>query len=101
MFESRLIENEKTIMTKLISSANEGENDTRRAPAPAMYWSCPQMYGTKPPKLRAHASVVYEDRMYIFGGTGKTLCSDTLYVLELGNIYIFIIKLPAVTNYKI
>jgi hypothetical protein len=88
MFESRLIENERISMTKLISSDSKSNgivDDMKRAPAPAMYWSCPVMHGTKPPKLRAHASVVYEDKMYVYGGTDKTLCSDTLYVLELGN----------------
>lgn len=88
MFESRIIENGKGSMTKLISSSFPGskkEDDVKPAPPPAMYWSCPPISGTPPPKLRAHASVVYGDRMYVYGGTGKTICSDTLYVLELGN----------------
>jgi hypothetical protein len=103
MFESRLIENEKVVsMTKLVSATN-ADNSKRRgpyyeeeeeeervdstlpAPAPAMYWSCPEMFGkVKPPKLRAHSSVVYGDKMYVYGGTSKSKCSDTLYILELG-----------------
>ncbi|KAI7892115.1 uncharacterized protein EV154DRAFT_198474 [Mucor mucedo] len=89
MFESRFIQNEEVSLTKLISiesnKATQVAKDTqRRAPAPAMYWSCPQIYGDIPPKIRAHASVVLGDKMFVFGGTSKTLCSDTLYVLELG-----------------
>lgn len=88
MFESRFIENEKVSITKLISTENKKTTaqveEMSRAPAPAMYWSCPQMYGKIPPKIRAHSSVVFEDKMFVFGGTSKTQCSDTLYVLELG-----------------
>lgn len=88
MFESRFIQNEEVSLTKLIPNENtktQVTKDTqRRAPAPAMYWSCPQIYGNLPPKIRAHASVVLADKMFVFGGTSKTMCSDTLYVLELG-----------------
>lgn len=80
MFESRFIENEEVSVTKLIST----DIDMSRTPATAMYWSCPQMYGKIPPKLRAHSSVVFGDKMFVFGGTSKSQCSDTLYVLELG-----------------
>ncbi|RCI01492.1 hypothetical protein CU098_011567, partial [Rhizopus stolonifer] len=59
---------------------------TGYAPSPAMYWSRPDMFGMRPPKLRAHASAEYNGNMYVFGGTSKTLCSDTLYVLDLGKI---------------
>ncbi|CAO0792332.1 unnamed protein product [Mucor circinelloides] len=91
MFESRLIENEKVSMTKLVDSEpktpvykqKKPTDDVSYAPAPAMYWSCPEMYGTRPPKLRAHASVVYDGKMFVYGGTSKNTCSDTLYVLEL------------------
>lgn len=92
MFESRLIENENLSMTKLVQSEPKAVNkrkitteDVSYAPAPAMYWSCPEMYGIKPPKLRAHASVVYDGKMFVYGGTSKNTCSDTLYILELGN----------------
>jgi hypothetical protein len=55
------------------------------APAPAMYWSHPKTYGTIPPQVRAHASVVYEERMFVFGGSTKSQqCLDTLYTLDLG-----------------
>ncbi|KAK4520427.1 uncharacterized protein ATC70_008562 [Mucor velutinosus] len=91
MFESRLIENEKVAMTKLVDAEpktlvnkqKKPTKDVSYAPAPAMYWSCPEMYGTRPPKLRAHASVVYNGKMFVYGGTSKNKCSDTLYVLEL------------------
>lgn len=93
MFESRLIENEKVSATKLMDAEpkapvhgqKKSAQDVGYAPAPAMYWSCPEMYGTRPPKLRAHASVVYDGKMFVYGGTSKNTCSDTLYVLELGN----------------
>lgn len=77
-------------MKKLVTATNEIKptNKMRYAPAPAMYWSCPSVFGIKPPKLRAHASVVYGDRMFVYGGTSKSTCSDTLYILELGNKFI-------------
>lgn len=95
MFESRFItEHGKLSMKTLVAAANTNETTAavteptkkmRYAPAPAMYWSCPQVFGIKPPKLRAHASVVYGDKMFVYGGTNKSTCSDTLYILELGN----------------
>ncbi|KAI8885912.1 galactose oxidase [Backusella circina FSU 941] len=48
-----------------------------------MYWSRPTLFGIVPPKLRAHVSVVYEDKMFVFGGAEKSQCSDTLYVFDL------------------
>lgn len=86
MFESKLLENERASMTKLVVQEINAV-DVEHAPAPAMYWSCPPVFGTKPPKMRAHSSVVFQDKMFVFGGTSKTLCSDILYILELGNLY--------------
>lgn len=86
MFESKLLENERASMTKLVVQ-EKNTVDVEHAPAPAMYWSCPPVFGTKPPKMRAHSSVLFQDKMFVFGGTSKTLCSDILYILELGNIY--------------
>jgi hypothetical protein len=89
MFESRFItEHEKLSVKTLVSATHNKETKPvkmRYAPAPAMYWSCPQVFGIQPSKLRAHASVVYGDRMFVYGGTSKSTCSDTLYILELGN----------------
>ncbi|GAA5803685.1 hypothetical protein HPULCUR_009168 [Helicostylum pulchrum] len=82
MFESKLLENERASMTKLVVQEINAV-DVEHAPAPAMYWSCPPVFGTKPPKMRAHSSVVFQDKMFVFGGTSKTLCSDILYILEL------------------
>lgn len=86
MFESKLFENERASMTKLVVQ-EKNTVDVEHAPAPAMYWSCPPVFGSKPPKMRAHSSVVFQDKMFVFGGTSKTLCSDILYILELGNLY--------------
>ncbi|CEP07637.1 hypothetical protein [Parasitella parasitica] len=84
LFESRSIENDKTFVKATAVNKQKGlSEDVGYAPAPAMYWSRPEMYGAKPPKLRAHASVVYDGKMFVYGGTSKNTCSDTLYVLEL------------------
>lgn len=91
-FESRVIENDSVSLTKLVDSntaASKEDEERRYAPSPAMYWSRPKTFGIKPPSLRAHASAVYEDKMYVFGGTTKSSCSDTLYVFELGIVVLF------------
>lgn len=78
----------KVLVTEKVDTKEE-----RYAPSPAMYWSRPKTFGIKPPSLRAHASVVYQDKMYVFGGTTKSSCSDTLYVFELDT---FIWSIPRV-----
>ena len=70
------------------TSRSLGPLNTGYAPSPAMYWSRPDVYGcARPPELRAHSSVEYGGKMYVFGGTNKSLCSDKLYILDLGNIH--------------
>jgi hypothetical protein len=79
------------------------ESSERHAPAPAMYWSHPKTYGTIPPQVRAHASVVYEERMFVFGGSTKSQqCLDTLYTLDLGSLsllFFMIIYLLSIYRY--
>lgn len=92
MFESKLLESkwleaeqQRTNKLETTTTKEKSRVDVDHAPAPAMYWSCPPVFGTKPPKMRAHASVVFQDKMFVFGGTSKSLCSDILYILDLGN----------------
>ncbi|KAI8877825.1 galactose oxidase [Backusella circina FSU 941] len=86
IFESRFIENDKIQpLTKLVTNDDDDDDDdVGHAPAPAMYWSNPKTYGTVPPQVRAHASAVFEERMFVFGGSTKSQqCLDTLYTLDL------------------
>lgn len=61
-----------------------GQGGGVQAPAPAMYWSLPSVYGKIPKPTRAHVSVVVGDLMYVFGGTDSKHCLGSLYTLELG-----------------
>ena len=88
MFESRLVQDERISLTKLVPLSatklfNSKEEISSVAPAPSMYWSRPQVYGTKLPPLRAHATVIHNEKLYLYGGTGKSQCSDALYILDL------------------
>ncbi|CEG80587.1 hypothetical protein RMATCC62417_14898 [Rhizopus microsporus] len=78
--------NEAKLMFK---TAKEEDNKKTLdlAPTPAMYWSIAELLGLEPPKLRAHASAVYDGKMYVYGGTTRTACSDTLYVLDLDTFH--------------
>ncbi|KAG1471350.1 hypothetical protein G6F56_002172 [Rhizopus delemar] len=69
------------------SKTEDIKRNTDIAPVPAMYWYHVDMLGSEPPKLRAHASAVYEGKMYVYGGTSKTACSDTLCILDLDTFY--------------
>ncbi|ORZ25225.1 hypothetical protein BCR42DRAFT_399664 [Absidia repens] len=60
-----------------------GQGGGVQAPAPAMYWSLPSVYGKIPKPTRAHVSVVVGDLMYVFGGTDSKHCLGSLYALEL------------------
>jgi hypothetical protein len=71
-----------------LTMSEEDKKDT--APIAAMYWFRPHVSGLEPPKLRAHASAVYQGKMYVYGGTTKTACSNTLYILDLGKILVII-----------
>ncbi|KAG1451077.1 hypothetical protein G6F46_009830 [Rhizopus delemar] len=64
-----------------LTMSEEDKKDA--APIAAMYWFRPHVSGLEPPKLRAHASAVYQGKMYVYGGTTKTACSNTLYILDL------------------
>ncbi|KAI7906957.1 uncharacterized protein BX663DRAFT_465276 [Cokeromyces recurvatus] len=74
----------KSIFERKIASITSDNDKVGYAPTPAMYWSRPEVYGIKPSCVRAHASVVYGDKMYVYGGmNNNSVCSDKLYVLEL------------------
>jgi hypothetical protein len=46
-------------------------------------WEEWEVNSNGPPALTRHTAVLYQDRMYLFGGTDNTLENQTVYVLDL------------------
>lgn len=48
-------------------------------------WEEWEISSNGPPQLTRHSAVLYQDRMYLFGGTNNSLENPTLYVLDLAS----------------
>lgn len=60
------------------------------APAAGMYWSRAISFGRGPSRpLRAHTSNLIGEHLYVFGGCDIKACFNTLYILDMGNYYIY------------
>lgn len=58
------------------------------APAAGMYWSRTLTYGRGPSRpLRAHTANLIGEKLYVFGGCDTSLCFNTLYILDMGNVF--------------
>lgn len=63
------------------------------APAAGMYWSRALTYGRCPSRpLRAHSANLIGEYLYVFGGCDMKTCFNSLYVLDMGKSFFFLMQ---------